>query len=61
MGKERLSPTNKARREASQNEFLEKGRMPDRVESIREINSSEARPRFVKPIRNGSIKEQNLI
>ena len=29
--KERLSPTSKARREASQNEFVEKGRMPDRV------------------------------
>ena len=27
--KERLSPTSKARREASQNEFVEKGRMPD--------------------------------
>ena len=27
--KERLSPTSKARREASRNEFVEKGRMPD--------------------------------
>ena len=32
--KERLSPMSKARREASQNEFMEKGRMPDRVESF---------------------------
>ena len=32
--KERLSPTSKARREASQNEFMQKGRMPDRVESF---------------------------
>ena len=63
--KERLSPTSKARREASQNEFMEKGRMPDRVESFKEINSREDRPRsrlgFVKPIRNGLRKEQNLI
>ena len=35
--KERLSPTSKARREASQNEFMEKGGMPGRVESFREI------------------------
>ena len=27
--KERLSPTSKARREASRNEFVEKGRMPE--------------------------------
>ena len=32
--KERLSPTSKARRKASQNEFVEKGRVPDRVESF---------------------------
>ena len=63
--KERLSPTSKARREASRNKFVEKGRMPDRVESFREINSRQDRPRarpgFVKPIRNGLRKEQNLI
>ena len=51
--KERLSPTSKARREASRNEFVVKGKMPDRVESFREINSREDRPRarpgFVKP------------
>ena len=32
--KERLSPTSKARREASQNKFVEKGRMPDGVKSF---------------------------
>ena len=63
--KERLSPTSKARREASRNEFVEKSGMPDRVKSFREINSRENRPRaqpgFVKPIRNGLRKVQNLI
>ena len=63
--KERLSPTSKARREASRNKFVEKGRMPDRVKSCREINSREnrlsAQPVFVKPIRNGLRKEQNLV
>ena len=63
--KERLSPTSKARREVSRNEFVEKSGMPDRVESFREINSRQdrprARPRFVKPIRNGLRKVQNLI
>ena len=34
---ERLSPTSKARREDSGNEFMEKGGMPDRVESFGEI------------------------
>ena len=52
--KERLSPTIKARREASRNEFVEKGGMPDRVKSSGEIDSREnrsrARPGFVKPI-----------
>ena len=61
----RLSPTSKARREASRNEFVKKGRMPDRVKSFREIDSRENRPRdrpgFVKPIRNGLRKIQNLI
>ena len=63
--KKRSSPTSKARKEASRNEFMEKGEMPDRVKSFREINSKEDRPRalpgFVKPIRNGLGKEQNLI
>ena len=62
--KERLSPTSKARREASRNEFVEKGGMPDRVKGFREINSRQDRPRarpgFVKPIRNGLRKVQNL-
>ena len=43
--KDRLSPTSKARREANRNEFVEKGGMPDRVESFREIDSRENRPR----------------
>ena len=63
--KERLSPMSKARREACRNEFMEKGRMPDRVKSFREIDSRENRPRvwpgFVKPIRNGLRKIQNLV
>ena len=63
--KERLSPTSKARREASRNQFVEKGGMPGRVKSFREIDSRENRPRarpgFVKPIRNGLRKVQNLI
>ena len=54
--KERLSPSSKARTEASRNQFVEKGGMPDRVKSLREINSRQDRPRarpgFVKPIRN---------
>ena len=63
--KERLSPTSKARREASGNEFVEKGRAPDRVESFGEINCRKDRPRaqsgFVQPICSGLRKEQNLI
>ena len=55
----------KARREASQNKFMEKGGMPDRIESFGEINSKEdcprARPGFVKPIQDGLSKEQSLI
>ena len=63
--KERLGPTSKARREARRNQFVEKGGMPDRVKSFREIDSRQdcprARPGFVKPIRNGLRKVQNLI
>ena len=63
--KERLTPTSKSKREASRNQFVEKGGMPDRVKSFREIDSREDRPRarpgFVKPIRNGLRKVQNLI
>ena len=63
--KERLSPESKARREASRNEFVEMGGMPNRVKRFREINRRQDRPRarpgFVKPIRNGLRKVQNLI
>ena len=63
--KERLSPTSKARMEASRNKFMEKGGMLDRVKSFGEIDSRQdcprARPGFVKPIRNGLRKVQNLI
>ena len=62
--KKRLSPTSKARTEASRNKFVEKGGMPDRVKSFRDIDSGEncprARPGFVKPIRDGLRKIQNL-
>ena len=48
---ERLSPTSKARREAIQDEFMEMGRMPNRVKSFGKINSRDdcpkAWPRFV--------------
>ena len=54
--KKRFNPTSKPRREASRNEFMEKGGVPDRVESF-----PRARPGFVKSIRNGLSKEQNLI
>ena len=63
--KDRLSPTSKAKREASRIQFVVKGGMPDRVEGFREINSRQDRPRarpgFVKPIRDGLRKVQNLI
>ena len=63
--KEMFSPTSKARREASRNEFMKKGGMPDRAKSFREINGGEDRPRarpgYVKPIQNGLRKVQNLI
>ena len=63
--KGRLSTRSKARKEASRNEFVEKGGMPDKVKSFREIDSREdhprARPGFVKPIRNGLRKIKDLI
>ena len=63
--KGKLSPTSKARRETNRNEFEEKGGIPDRVESFREINSIEDCPRahaaFVKPIRDELRKVKNLI
>ena len=36
--KKRLSLTSKARKEANRNEFMEKGGVPDRVESLRDID-----------------------
>ena len=63
--KERLSQTSKARREAIQNQFVEKGGIPNRVKSFREVNSRKNRPRaqpgLVKSIRNGLRDVQNLI
>ena len=63
--KERLSPTSKERREASQNKFVKNGRMLYRVEGFREDDSSKNRTKaklgFVKPIRNGLRKKKNLI
>ena len=63
--KERLGPTSKARREASRKEFVKKCRTPDRLKSFGEVDSSKNCPRarlgFVKPVRNGVKKEQNLI
>ena len=38
--KKRLSPTSKARREASRNKFVEKSRMLDSVESLRKVDRS---------------------
>ena len=59
--KETLSPTSKARREASRNKFVEKGGMPDRVKSFGEIDSRQdcprARPMLVKPIRDEFVLE----
>ena len=63
--KDALSPTSKARGEASRNTFVEKSWVSERVKSFGEVHSCENRPRarlgFVKPIRNGPSKEQNLI
>ena len=47
------------------NRFVEKGGVPDRVESFEKVDSSEncprARPGFIKLIGNGLRNEQNLI
>ena len=63
--KERLSPTSKARREASQNNFVIKNGVPDRGESFGEVYSSKHRPRtrlgLVKPIQNELRKIKILI
>ena len=42
--KERLSPTSKAKREASRNKFVKKGGVPDRVESFGETDSGHREP-----------------
>ena len=36
--KEKLSPTSKAKRKASRNKFVKKSGMPNRVESLREVD-----------------------
>ena len=63
--KPRKRASQKEKMESSRNEFVEKSGVPDRVESFREINSREnrpkARPGFVKPIRNGLSKEQSFM
>ena len=41
----RLSPTNNARREASQNKFVDKGVAPNRVKSFVEVDCSEIHSR----------------
>ena len=55
--KGKIGSNEQSKEGGSRNEFMEKGGMPDRVKSFREINSREDRPRvrpgFVKPIRNG--------
>ena len=52
--KKRLSPASNEKREASRDKFVKKSRMPNRVESLREVdrskNRSRARLEFVKPI-----------
>ena len=44
-GKIESNEQSKAKREASRNEFVEKGDMPDRCKRFRKIKSSEDRPR----------------
>ena len=52
--KGKIDSNEQSKKEASRNEFVEKGGMPDRVKSFREVNSRENRPRarlgFVKSI-----------
>ena len=63
--KKRLSPASETKMEASRNKFVKKSGVPDGVESFREVDSSENRPRarlgFVKPNRDGMRKLRNLI
>ena len=65
IGKERLSPTNKARREASRNKVMKDNGMPDRDKSFKEVDNRKdlrrARFGFVKPIQNGLRKKKNLM
>ena len=63
---ERLSPTNKAKREASRNKFMEKSWLPDGVESFGQVDSREdhprARPGFVKVLNPSEVDgERNRI
>ena len=62
--KERLSPTSKAKWEASRNKFVEKGGMLDRVENLRKFDNTKNRSRawleFINPYKMDG-KEQNLI
>ena len=57
--------SNEQNKKASQNEFMEKCGMPDRVKSFVEVNCNKNRPRaqpwFVKPNQSGMRKEQNFI
>ena len=63
--KGRLSPTSKAKREASRNEFVKRAGCQTESKSFREIDSKQdrlrARPGFVEPIPDGLRKVQNLI
>ena len=52
--KESMSPTSEAKREVSQNKFMEESDMPDRVESFREVNSNKNRPRARLGLLNSS-------
>ena len=61
----RLNATSKLRLEISQNKFVKKDGVPDRVKSFGEVDSSDNRLRvrrgFVKPNLNKVRKIQNLI
>ena len=52
--KGKIESNEQGRREVSQNNFVEKSGMPDRVKSFGEVNSSKTRSKvqlgFVKPI-----------
>ena len=43
--KEKIESNERGKKEASRNEFVEKGGVLDTVESFQEINSSDDRPR----------------